>query len=151
MLEVITYFNCNCYSPNDVLKKWNEWYSLKLYFINFLCFVLQLITTSKTIFEEIFYGSWNTIWMACISPPSAVVEPRAAILFRYYRYISQWRHARSFEGEYTLWRHLSPAIHPMFQRNQRRYHVKSLWSSPFPTTSLMKVIILATLRDFRWS
>jgi hypothetical protein len=42
----------------------------------------------------------------------------------YYRYISQWRHARSFEGVYTLWRHLFPAIHPMFQRNQRRYHVK---------------------------
>jgi hypothetical protein len=42
----------------------------------------------------------------------------------YYRYISQWRHARSLEGEFTLWRHLFPAIHPMFQRNQRRYHVK---------------------------
>jgi hypothetical protein len=49
---------------------------------------------------------------------------RAAILFRYYRYISQWRHARSFEGEYTLWRQLFPAIQPMFQRNQRRYHIK---------------------------
>jgi hypothetical protein len=46
-------------------------------------------------------------------------------VYSYYRYISQWRHARSFEGEFTLWRHLFPAIHPVFQRNQRRYHVKT--------------------------
>jgi hypothetical protein len=52
--------------------------------ISFIFFVLQLITSSKPIFEAMFYGSWNTIWMACISPPSAVVQPRAAILFRCY-------------------------------------------------------------------
>jgi hypothetical protein len=28
----------------------------------FLCFVLQLITSSKPIFEAMVYGSWNTIW-----------------------------------------------------------------------------------------
>jgi hypothetical protein len=28
-------------------------------------------------------------------------------------------------GRFSLWRHLFPALHPMLQRKQRRYHVKS--------------------------
>jgi hypothetical protein len=62
---------------NDILSNY-------IFSFIFLCFVLQLITSSKPIFEAMVYGSWNTIWIACISPPSAVVEPRAAILFRCY-------------------------------------------------------------------
>jgi hypothetical protein len=31
-----------------------------------------------------------------------------------------------FRGRFSLWRHFFPAIHPMLQRNQRRYHVKNL-------------------------
>jgi hypothetical protein len=32
--------------------------------------------------------------------------------------------AHSYAEHLSLWRHLFPAIHPMLQRNQRRYHVK---------------------------
>jgi hypothetical protein len=32
---------------------------------------------------------------------------------------------RALAADLTLWRHLFPAIHPMLQQNQRRYHVKS--------------------------
>jgi hypothetical protein len=42
------------------------------------------------------------------------------------RQISRARpHGRSLARDLTLWRHLFPAIHPMLQRNQRRYHVNN--------------------------
>jgi hypothetical protein len=42
-------------------RKKNDILSNDISFI-FLCFVLQLITSSKPIFEAMIYGSWNTIW-----------------------------------------------------------------------------------------
>jgi hypothetical protein len=36
--------------------------------------------------------------------------------------------SRALAADLTLWRHLFPAIHPMLQRNQRRYHVKNMVS-----------------------
>jgi hypothetical protein len=69
--------------------------------------------------------------------PSAVVQPRAAILFRCYSngscvfllsiYLSVTSR-QIFRARFSLWRHIFPAIHPMFQRNQRRYHVKKFLS-----------------------
>jgi hypothetical protein len=65
--------------------------------------------------------------------PSAVVQPRAAILFRCYSngsrafILSIYLEVTSrqiFRARFSLWRHIFPAIHPMFQRNQRGYHVK---------------------------
>jgi hypothetical protein len=46
----------------------------------------------------------------------------------HYRYISKWRHTRPFEWEIhlVLWRHLLTAEPPVYQRNQRRYHVKNI-------------------------
>jgi hypothetical protein len=66
--------------------------------------------------------------------PSAVFQPRAAILFRCYSngsrafllsiYLSVTSR-QIFRACFSLWRHIFPAIHPMFRRNQRRYHVKN--------------------------
>jgi hypothetical protein len=48
----------------------------------YLCFVLQLITSSKSIFEAMVYGSWNTIWMAIATDHA----------HSYARHLSRWRH-----------------------------------------------------------